>query len=77
MAGNPHKAPLTKIFDKYRDDPKNEPDEIDTEGMMSMCADMQISIEDVGFLVFSEMTQSPSMGKLTREGFVDGLSEAG
>lgn len=77
VASNPHKAPLTKIFDKYREDPQNEPDEIDLDGTMKMCQDMQISIEDVGFLIFSELAQSPSMGKLTREGFVDGLAEAG
>jgi len=71
---NPHKAPLNKIFDKYREDPKNEPDEINMEGMMKLMGDMDLSVEDVGLLIFSELVQSPSLGKLTREGFVEGLS---
>ena len=75
MAGNPHKAPLNKLFDSYRDDPKNEPDEVNMEGMMKMMGDMDLSVENVGLLVFSELVQSPSLGKLTREGFVNGLSE--
>ncbi|GAB7354150.1 hypothetical protein MBLNU459_g4709t1 [Dothideomycetes sp. NU459] len=77
VASNPHKAPLTKLFDKYRDDPQNEPDEIDVQGTMKMCEDMEVSIEEVSFLIFSELVQSPTMGKLTRENFVDGLSAAG
>lgn len=72
---NPHKSPLNKLFDKYREDPKNEPDEINMDGMMKMMGDMELSVENVGLLVFSELAQSPSLGKLSREGFVDGLSK--
>ena len=74
MANNPHKASLNKLFDSYREDPQNEPDEVNMEGMMKMMGEMDVSVESVGLLVFSELVQSPSLGKLTREGFVNGLS---
>lgn len=43
---------------------------------MKMMGDMSLSVENVGLLIFSELVQSPSLGKLTREGFVSGLSDA-
>ena len=36
---------------------------------------MKIGLDDIGSLVFSELVSSPSLGKLTREGFVDGCVE--
>lgn len=70
---NPHKAPLNKLFDKYREDAKNEPDEVNMEGMMKLMSDLDLGLEDVGLLIFSQLVQSPSLGKITREGFVNGL----
>jgi DCN1-like protein 1/2 len=74
---NPTRKSLTSIFDKYRDDPKNEPDAIDAEGTSTLLGDIQIGLDDVGALIFSEIVQSPSLGRITREGFVDGLTEVG
>lgn len=74
---NPLAAPLKKTFDKYRDDPKNSPDEINIEGTGNLLGDLQIELSDVGALVFSELVQSPSLGVITREGFVDGWSDVG
>ena len=37
---------------------------------------MNIGLEDIGALVFSELVQSPTLAKITREGFVDGCQEA-
>ncbi|KAK5122126.1 hypothetical protein LTR85_004372 [Meristemomyces frigidus] len=74
-ANNPHnptRSALVKIFDKYRDDPKQEPDEIGIEGTGKILGDLQIGVDDVGALIFSEIAQSPSLGRITREGFVDG-----
>ncbi|KAK3703916.1 Scaffold-type E3 ligase [Vermiconidia calcicola] len=72
---NPTRATLTKLFDKYRDDPKNEPDEINVEGTGRLLSDMGIGLEDISSLVFSELVSSPSLGKVTREGFVDGATD--
>ncbi|PSK43099.1 hypothetical protein B9Z65_7053 [Elsinoe australis] len=77
MASNPHKAKLTKLFDSYRENPAEEPDEVNMEGMGNMMGDMNVNMESVDLLVFSELVQSPTLGKVTREGFVDGLSQEG
>lgn len=74
---NPVRTSLGKTFDKYRDDPKNTPDEIGVEGTGTLLEELNIDLSDVGALVFSELVQSPSLGTITREGFVDGCSDAG
>jgi len=72
---NPARAALNKTFDKYRDDPKNEPDEINVDGTSNLLGELQIGLDDPGALIFSEIVSSPSLGRLTRDGFVDGWSE--
>ncbi len=74
-APNPLRANVTKLFDRLRDDPRNEPDEINAEGTQKMLGEMDIGLDDIGALVFSELVQSPSLGKVTREGFIDGCLE--
>jgi len=74
---SPARTSLNKIFDKYRDDAKNSPDEIGVEGTGGLLEELDIDLADVGALVFSELVQSPSLGMITREGFVDGCSDAG
>lgn len=74
-ATNPLRPTLSKLFDKYRDDPKNEPDEINVEGTMKMLGEANISLEDIGTWVFCELVSAPTLGKITREGFVDGCVE--
>ena len=76
-SNNASKPALNKLFDKYRDDPQNEPDEIDVGGTMQLLEDFGVSAEDVSALIFSEMVKSPSLGKLTRTEFVDGLAAVG
>lgn len=74
-AANPARGPLNKIFDSYRENAAVEPDEIGIDGTMKMLGQLQIEPDDVAALVFSEIVASPSLGKMTREGFVDGWSE--
>jgi DCN1-like protein 1/2 len=71
-----NRAAVTKIFDKYRDSPKDNPDEITVEGTGNLLNDLEIDISDVGALVFFELVQSPSLGVITRQGCVDGLMAA-
>jgi DCN1-like protein 1/2 len=71
------KSTLNKLFDKYRDDVANEPDEVNIEGTMKLLEDLDISPDDVGSLIFSEMVKSPTLGKLTRTEFVDSLAALG
>ncbi|KAF2723620.1 DUF298-domain-containing protein [Polychaeton citri CBS 116435] len=72
---SPCREAATKIFDKYRDDPKNEPDAIDIEGAGNMLGEMDIGLDDVGALVFHELVQAPSLGRIERQGFVDGVAD--
>ena len=71
------KSTLNKLFDKYREDVANEPDEVNIEGTMQLLEDIDVSPDDVGALIFSEMVKSPSLGKLTRTEFVDSLAALG
>lgn len=71
------KGTLNKLFDKYREDVANEPDEVNIEGTMQLLNDIDVSPDDVGALIFSEMVKSPSLGKLTRNEFVDSLAALG
>lgn len=75
-ANNPLRASLSKTFDKYRDDPKEEPDEINIEGAQALLNDLDIDVSDVSALIFSQIVSSPSLGKITRQGFVDGWTNA-
>jgi DCN1-like protein 1/2 len=66
---------MTKVFDKYRDAPREEPDEINAEGANKLVGDMGFSLEDISFLVLSELVQSPSLFKITRDGFLDAAAD--
>jgi hypothetical protein len=44
------------------------------EGMAKYLGDIGVSIEDIGMLAVSEIVQSPTMGEMSREGFVEGWS---
>lgn len=83
-------AGLSKLFDKYRgnlllidlcyaeltcaDEPKTKPDEIGVSGTMRYLQDLEVAIDDIGMLLVSEFVQSPSMGVITRNGFISGWS---
>lgn len=74
---NASKSTLNKLFDSYREDPENEPDEVNINGTMQLLGDISVDPEDVATLIFSELVNSPSLGKLTRTEFVDSLSALG
>lgn len=77
QASTVSKSTLNKLFDKYREDVANEPDEVNIEGTMALLNDIEVSPEDVGALIFSELVKSPSLGRLTRTEFVDSLAALG
>lgn len=47
------------------------------DGVGKILNDLDIAIDDVGALVLFEIVQSPTLGAVTREGWVDGWSEIG
>jgi DCN1-like protein 1/2 len=66
------KKALNKIFDSYRDDAANSPDNIGPNGMMKYLGAIGVQPDDIGMLIVSEIVQSPSMGEMTRAGFLEG-----
>jgi len=64
------------LFDQYRENATDEPDEINMDGTMKLLGDAGISLENVDLLIFSELVKSPSLGKLTRDEFISGMGLA-
>ncbi|KAI4227113.1 MAG: hypothetical protein L6R36_002675 [Xanthoria steineri] len=63
---------LSRLFDSYRDNPKDEPDTIGVEGSMRYLQDLGLSLEEPVVLAILTELAAPTMGELTRSGFVDG-----
>ncbi|PWN46762.1 defective in cullin neddylation protein 1, partial [Violaceomyces palustris] len=73
---------LNHLFDKYKGEREREGecgekeerdgDQINIEGSMAMCEDLEISPEDVVFLPISYYLRSPSIGTFNREDYVSG-----
>ncbi|KAL8669808.1 MAG: hypothetical protein Q9224_007715, partial [Gallowayella concinna] len=63
---------LNKLFDTYRDNAKEEPDTISVEGSMRYLQDLGLSLEEPVVLAILTELSAPTMGELTRQGFVDG-----
>ncbi|KZM27481.1 hypothetical protein ST47_g1353 [Ascochyta rabiei] len=69
------KATLNKLFDKYREDPTGEPDAIGVEGTMSYLPQLEVDLEGMESLAALEIIQAPTMGEISRDGFVNGWLE--
>lgn len=76
-ASSATKSNLTKQFDAYREDVANAPDTVGTEGTMDYFGKLDVDVEGLEVLVISEVIQAPTMGEMSREGFVNGWSNAG
>ncbi|PVH96329.1 DUF298-domain-containing protein [Periconia macrospinosa] len=76
-ASSATKANLTKLFDAYREDVANEPDTVGTEGTMNYFGKLDVDVEGLDVLIASEVVQSPTMGEMSREGFVNGWTAVG
>lgn len=71
-ASSATKANLTKLFDGYRDDP-NSPDTVGPDGCMKYFGnDLEVDLEGMDALAVMEIIQAPTMGEISRDGFVDG-----
>jgi hypothetical protein len=60
------------MFDSFRDDADNEPDAVGPEGSMAYIEKLDVNPEDLDVLVLLETIQAPTMGEMSRTGFVDG-----
>ncbi|KAH6642024.1 Cullin binding-domain-containing protein [Boeremia exigua] len=70
-----NKATLNKLFDKYREDAAGEPDLIGVDGTMSYLQQLEVDLEGMDSLAALEIIQAPTMGEITRDGFVNGWLE--
>lgn len=71
-ASNPSRKALDKIFDHYRKNPKESPNELDIEGTGQLLQDLGVDLEGIASLYFFEFTKSPALGVIPRDGFVTG-----
>jgi DCN1-like protein 1/2 len=66
------KSTLNKLFDSFRDDAENEPDAVGPGGSMAYIEKVGVDPEDLEVLALLETIQAPTMGEMSRKGFVDG-----
>ena len=72
----PLEANLNKLFDKYLDNPA-EKDTIGIEGTMQYLEALDVPLDDITSFAVLEVVQSPTMGEMTRKGFVEGWTARG
>ncbi|KAL4883475.1 Cullin binding-domain-containing protein [Aspergillus karnatakaensis] len=77
QGGGAANSAINQIFDEYRDAPSEKPNEIGPEGVMRYLGDIKVGLDEVTCIAISELLKSPSMGELTREGFLNGWRSAG
>lgn len=59
-------------------DRNDEPDTVGTDGVMKyLMSDLQLDIENAEMLIPLEIIQAPSIGEMTKEGFVKGWKAVG
>ncbi|KAF2087891.1 DUF298 domain protein [Saccharata proteae CBS 121410] len=73
-ANRPLENTLNKLFDKYREAGAQDADTIGIDGTMSYLSDLGVGLDEISMLVVMEVVQSPTMGEITRKGFVSGWS---
>ena len=66
---------MNKLFDKYRENATDEPDLVGVDGTMSYLQHLEVDLEGMDSLAVLEIIQAPTMGEITREGFVSGWQE--
>ena len=69
------KATLNKVFDRYREDAAGEPDNVGIEGTMKYFTDTDVDLEGLESFAVLEIVQAPTMGEMSRDGFVNGWQE--
>ncbi|KAJ5760600.1 DUF298 domain protein [Penicillium odoratum] len=69
-------APLTKIFESYRD-ANDEKDQFGIEGAMRYFQDLGVGLDEIVVLGVAELCQCPTMGEFTKEGFLNGWKLVG
>ncbi|KAJ5525219.1 DUF298 domain protein [Penicillium frequentans] len=70
-------APLTKVFESYRDPDTDEEDQFGIDGAMKYFQDLEVALDEIVVLGVAELCQCPAMGEFTKEGFLNGWKLVG
>ncbi|KAF4866686.1 hypothetical protein K4K61_008268 [Colletotrichum sp. SAR11_59] len=68
---------LGQMFDKLRDDSRDEKDTMGVESTMAYLENLGVDLENAEMLVVAELLQSPSIGAITKKGYIDGWKTTG
>ncbi|KAK9441143.1 Defective in cullin neddylation protein 1 [Metarhizium brunneum] len=75
---SPTESKLDAQFDTLRDAKNDEKDKMELESTMEyLSSKLNISLENAELFVALELLQAPSVGEITRRGYVDGWKTAG
>ncbi|UNI17181.1 Scaffold-type E3 ligase [Purpureocillium takamizusanense] len=71
-------AKLDSLFDSLRDDENDEKNKLELESTMDYLSNrLKVSIENAELFIALELVQAPSVGEITRKGYVDGWKATG
>ncbi|KAJ9497500.1 Scaffold-type E3 ligase [Exophiala xenobiotica] len=73
---SPTEKNLNKLFDQYRDNPKEAPDTIGIEGAQKYLTDLKVELDELAHLAICDLLQCPSIGEFARDGFISGWRNA-
>ncbi|KAL2206211.1 DUF298-domain-containing protein [Sarocladium strictum] len=75
---SPLETSLNTLFDSLRDAANDETDKLELETTMQYIKDiLKVKLDDAGLFVIQELVQAPSIGEITRKGYVEGWKKAG
>lgn len=69
------KTNLNKLFDRYQEAGAPDKDVVGVEGTMRYFEETGVDAEGLEALVTLEIVQAPTMGEMSRDGFIKGWSE--
>jgi DCN1-like protein 1/2 len=69
------KTNLNKLFDRYQEPGAPDKDVVGVEGTMRYFQETGVDAEDLEALAALEIVQAPTMGEMSRDGFIKGWSE--
>ncbi|KAI0191577.1 DUF298-domain-containing protein [Astrocystis sublimbata] len=68
---------LNQLFDSYRNEQEDAKDTLGASSAMSYLQSIGVGFEDASLFLAVELLQAPSIGEITRAGFLNGWRDAG
>ncbi|KAI1172963.1 DUF298-domain-containing protein [Nemania sp. FL0916] len=75
--GGSRDAQLEKLFDSLRNEKEDGKDTLGADSAMSYLQTLGVGLEDASLFLAVELLQAPSIGEISRAGFISGWKEAG